>query len=197
MKKTLSLAVVALLAAVFSINAYSQAFKFGVKAGMDFTNMSGFSEMKDKGFLKTYTGFHVGGLMSINLPLGFEVQPELLYVQQGVNTENATIQGGSLRLPVNIQWGISLFDIVKPYVFVSPFIGYGLFQDGVFIGAEEWNKFQYGVGLGLGVNVWKFQVAFKWNWDLNKSFSSDLEGIVDDLKAAKFNGGSLSLAYIF
>jgi hypothetical protein len=86
---------------------------------------------------------------------------------------------------------------VKPYVFVSPFIGYGLFQDGVFIGAEQWNKFQYGVGLGLGVNVWKFQVAFKWNWDLNKSFSSDLEGIVDDLKAAKFNGGSLSLAYIF
>ena len=104
MKKTLSLAVVALLAAVFSINAYSQTFKFGVKAGMDFTNMSGFSEMKDKGFMKTYTGFHVGGLMSINLPLGFEVQPELLYVQQGVNTENATIKGGSLRLPVNIQW---------------------------------------------------------------------------------------------
>ena len=102
-----------------------------------------------------------------------------------------------MRLPVNIQWGISLFDIVKPYVFVSPFIGYGLFQDGVFIGAEEWNKFQYGVGLGLGVNVWKFQVAFKWNWDLNKSFKTDLEAMVDNLKTAKFNGGSLSLAYIF
>ena len=75
MKKTLSFAVVALLAAVFSINAYSQTFKFGVKAGMDFTNMSGFSEMKEQGFLKTYTGFHVGGLMSINLPLGLRSNP--------------------------------------------------------------------------------------------------------------------------
>ena len=48
MKKTLSFAVVALLTAVFSINAYSQTFKFGVKAGVDFTNMSGFSEMKEQ-----------------------------------------------------------------------------------------------------------------------------------------------------
>ena len=71
MKKTLSIVVVTLLAAIFSVNAYSQVFKFGVKAGMDFTNMSGLEEMKERGFLKTYTGFHVGGLMSINLPLGF------------------------------------------------------------------------------------------------------------------------------
>ena len=120
-----------------SFTSYSQnkVFQFGIKAGMDFTNMTGNEDVFEKGFLKTYTGFNAGLSFRFNLPLGFELQPELLYTQSGVNVSNshwenvegffedAKYRSGSLRLPVNVQWGFTFLKIFKPYVMVSPYIG--------------------------------------------------------------------------
>ncbi len=226
MKRFFKTLVVVAAIALFAtpVNAYAgdKPLQFGVKAGLNFTNMSNTPSLDDfdKDFLKTYTGFNAGILLRINLPLGFEIQPELLYVQSGgqfqsdgvlaFGSANVKLYDGSLRLPVNIQWGIELFNVVKPYVFVSPFIGYTLFQN-----VEGWNditnttekmslepeRLQYGIGLGIGVNVWKLQVAFKWNWNLNKTLventpASDFLEVFDK-ENMKYNGGELSIAFIF
>ena len=144
-------------------------------------------------------------MFNFNLPLGFELNPELLYVQSGVKKDGvpASLKTGSLRLPVNIQWGIRLFGVVKPYVVFSPYIGGVLFSEGTgMLDIEDKfiNRLQYGVGIGAGVYIWRFQVSFKWNWDLNPVIKENSEMDLphfDDLKDKKFNGGELSLAFFF
>lgn len=203
-------------------------FSWGVKAGLNFTNMSGLNDFAKEDFLKTYTGFNVGAAFNLNLPLGFEIQPELLYSQSGSKiaaeqtlggitfSGTETLRSGSLRIPVNVIWGWDLFGVVKPYVFLSPYIGFGLFANDTFVGKlgtdatttkktnlnDQLNVMQYGVGVGAGLKVWKIQVSFKWNWDLNPAFKvnkgESLGTVIGDAsKDMKFNGGELSLAILF
>lgn len=203
-------AALVMMTTPFAAEAQNKFVQFGIKAGLDFTNMTKLSDMEQDGFLKSYTGFNAGVVMKINLPLGFEVQPELLYVQSGVRSQipagnvtidAGTIKTGSLRLPINIQWGIGIAGVVKPYVFVSPYIGCALFSKGDVLNkpfeGDFVNRLQYGVGLGFGLNVWKFQASFKWNWDLNPLFKNESGVTIEGIKDAKLHGGELSLAFIF
>ncbi len=217
MKKIFSILTLALLFAVVPASAQlDKGFNFGVKAGLNFTNMSNPSDAFKEGFMKTYTGFNAGMVFNFRLPLGFEISPELLYVQSGFKAEGEVLglplttryNSGSLRVPVNLQWGISILNVVKPYVVVSPYVGAVLFGNGSILGAdlnqetvnEYLNRFQYGIGVGAGIYVWRFQVSFKWNWDLNPIFKEggNFSEAMDSMKGtSKFNGGELSLAFFF
>ncbi len=208
-KTLLLVAAITVMAAPAKAYAGDGLLQFGIKAGMNFSNMSDMKDFDISGdFLKSYTGFNAGVLLKVNLPLGFEIQPELLYYQSGFSMHEELTDfrlnyvEGSLRVPVNIQWGIKIWEI-KPYVMLSPFVGYALHQGfnsnnetfndllDLDMDTETLNKFNYGIGIGVGINVWKFQVGFKWNWNLNK-ISQDVSDI-----DSKFNGGELHLAFIF
>ena len=219
MKKIYAIAAVIamMLAAPVCSHARDGFFNLGVKAGLNFTEMSGLSDFGRDDFLKTYTGFNAGLVFNFNLPLGFEINPEVLYVQSGIRTNgfnmevgdivsvntSSTFKSGSIRVPVNIQWGIDLFNFIKPYVVVSPYVGAVLFGQGSIIGVDfnsesvnsYLNRFQYGIGVGAGIYVWKFQLSFTWNWDLNPTFK-ERGGIQLD-NDTRFNGGELSLAFLF
>lgn len=214
--------IIILLSALLMVAGVGKAdakdfFRFGIKAGLNFTNMSGVNDVFEDNFLKTYTGFNAGLIFNFDLPLGFEISPELLYVHSGQRLEanafgdaftaSGTLSNGTLRLPINIQWGIGIKNIIKPYVVVSPYVGGVLFgkvkgEISSIIGAngegnicEHLNRFQYGIGVGAGIYIWKFQVAFKWNWDLNPTFKQG-EGLSFG-DEAKFNGGELSVGFLF
>lgn len=219
MKKILSILALAFLLAAVPANAQpgTDFFNLGVKAGLNFTNMTGMQDFKESGFLNTYTGFNAGLAFNFSLPLGFEITPELLYVQSGVKGNSNTFLGedissyyrsGSIRVPINVQWGFRFLKIIKPYVVVSPYVGAVVYGNGSIFGAdlnketvnEFMNRFQYGIGVGAGIYVWRFQVSFKWNWDLNPVFDDDFEvngARVDFDSDSKFNGGELSLAFFF
>ena len=207
MKKIFAVLSMAFVVALMPVKAQpgEDFFNLGVRGGLNFSNMSGIKDMGQDGFLKTYTGFNAGLVFNFNLPLGFELNPELLYVQSGVKKDGvpASLKTGSLRLPVNIQWGIRLLGVVKPYVVFSPYIGGVLFSEGTgMLDIEEKfiNRLQYGVGIGAGVYIWRFQVSFKWNWDLNTVIKENSEMDLPhfgDLKDKKFNAGELSLAFFF
>ena len=228
MKKIFTLAALAVM--MMSAPVMSQArdgfFNFGIKAGLNFTNMSGLKDFNQPDFLKTYTGFNAGMVFNFNLPLGFELNPEILYVQSGQRTKGyefnipgtdviqvngGSFRTGSIRVPINVQWGIGLFnDFIKPYVVVSPYVGAVLFGKGSILNVDfdsksvnsYLNRFQYGIGVGAGIYIWNFQVSFKWNWDLNPAFKDNgsfTEAVGDAVKAdnKKFSGGELSLAFFF
>ena len=92
---------------------------------------------------------------------------------------------------------------------VSPYVGGVLFGNGADmfgpgVGKERVNEFmnrlQYGIGVGAGIYIWRFQVSFRWNWDLNPVFQKHGINDVPDfisLDNKKFNGGELSLAFFF
>ena len=149
-------------------NASAQVGHFGVVGGMTF------SKAKDvnKDMMKNYTGFHAGVTYQLNLPLGFSIQPELIYNQRGTKVAapigdlHGNTSVGFIELPVNIQWGPDLV----------------LF------------RWEYGIGLGVGIEVWKFQLSGRYCWSFGNNLPETVAEVFDD---AKFGGFELSLAFLF
>ena len=204
MKRILTVVLAALM--LTGISASAQA-KWGVTAGLNF-NTSKFSEVD----VKARTGWSVGGTCLVDLPLGFSVQPSLLYHQKGANITNELSQSmGFLELPVSVQWGPDLL-IFRPFLDVTPYVGYALSNKfsasvaGIVLSDEGWKgkeRFEYGLGLGAGVNVWKLQFIARYNWNFGCLYNvegwDDIKPHLKDLnsKSENFGGVTLSLAFLF
>lgn len=204
MKRILTVVLAALM--LTGISASAQA-KWGVTAGLNF-NTSKFSEVD----VKARTGWSVGGTCLVDLPLGFSVQPSLLYHQKGANITNELSQSmGFLELPVSVQWGPDLL-IFRPFLDVTPYVGYALSNKfsasvaGIDLSDEGWKgkeRFEYGLGLGAGVNVWKLQFIARYNWNFGSLYNvdgwDDIKPYLKDLnsKSENFGGVTLSLAFLF
>ena len=189
----------ALILSVFLLSAVSlHAQKgFGFKAGMNFNSMSDLEFNDLKTSVNRKTGFHAGVLYQWDLPAGFALQPELLYVQKGGSvSEKGDFTMHYLQLPVNVQWGLNLV-LFRPFVMVSPFLSYQISKDSNISGLN-WNteKLGYGIGLGAGLDLWKFQVSGKYNWDLGKASEFKWDGL-NTFRGGKNKGFELSLAFIF
>lgn len=181
--------------------------KWGVTAGLNF-NTSKFSDID----VKARTGWSVGATCLVDLPLGFSVQPSLLYHQKGANiTDRVSQTMGYLELPVSVQWGPDLL-IFRPFIDVTPYIGYALASDakmslpGLNLDWNTWEgkkRFEYGLGIGAGVNVWKLQVIARYNWNFGSLYNvkgwDDIKEQIPALKRGSehFGGVTLSLAYLF
>ncbi len=204
MKRILTVVLAALM--LTGISASAQA-KWGVTAGLNF-NTSRFTEVD----VKARTGWSVGGTCLVDLPLGFSVQPSLLYHQKGANITNELSQSmGFLELPVSVQWGPDLL-IFRPFLDVTPYVGYALSNKfsasvaGIVLSDEGWKgkeRFEYGLGLGAGVNVWKLQFIARYNWNFGSLYNvdgwDDIKPHLKDLnsKSENFGGVTLSLAFLF
>jgi len=81
MKKTI---LVAVLLLALSINVQAQILQLGVKAGVNYANLTGSSIQTD-----AITSYHGGLVAEIKLLDKFAIQPELLYTTQGATYKTA------------------------------------------------------------------------------------------------------------
>lgn len=190
--------------ALCCISASAQA-KWGVTAGLNF-NTSKFSEID----VKAKTGWSAGATCLVDLPLGFSIQPSLLYHQKGANITNEIAQNmGFIELPVSVQWGPDLL-VFRPFLDVTPYIGYALsnevatsLADFKFSSWQGKERFEYGLGIGAGINVWKLQVIARYNWNFGSLYNvegwDDIKSELKGLSAENenFGGVTLSLAFLF
>lgn len=204
MKRLFTIVFAALFLCGITVSAQP---KWGVTAGLNF-NTSKFSDID----VKARTGWSVGATCLVDLPLGFSVQPSLLYHQKGANiTDRVSQTMGYLELPVSVQWGPDLL-IFRPFIDVTPYIGYALASDakmslpGLNLDWNTWEgkkRFEYGLGIGAGVNVWKLQVIARYNWNFGSLYNvkgwDDIKEQIPALKRGSehFGGVTLSLAYLF
>lgn len=183
------------------------AGNFGIVGGASFQGIKNVS-------LKNTTGYKAGITYKFNLPLGFGIQPALLYHAKSSNSDTGSstidLKVGYLELPVSFQWGPDLL-LFRPYIDISPFIGYGLNHDMVIKAADgtamikdSWKKvarFEYGVGLGAGLEIWKIQLSCKYNWNFGPLLNQgeiDLSSLFKkELGNNNFGGVTLSLALFF
>lgn len=187
---------------------------FGVTAGIN-TNSTKVQDIQTA----PRTGFNVGLTYSLDLPLGFSVQPSVVYTHKSANlsvtglgvldalVSNKVFQNvGSLNVPVSVQWGPNLI-VARPFLDITPYIGYtvsnnikGMAGDVKSV-LEGEKSLDYGVGLGGGINVWKLQAIVRYNWSFGTM--GNLEGFTElelgDLKTADrvYGGISVNLAYFF
>ena len=195
---------------------------FSMKAG-DFGIVGGasFLELKNLNMSKT-TGYHAGLTYKFNLPVGFSIQPSLMYHMKAASAEagnvNVDFKAGYLELPLSIQWGPDLL-LFRPFLDVTPFVGYAVNNEfettsSLLDSARSWenrwdgmNRLEYGLGLGGGIEIWKLQFTARYNWNFGPLFNEEgkVEGWQDVMNNAKtsvfegknFGGVTLSLALLF
>ena len=167
------------------------AGNFGVLGGANFYTMN----VKDISS-QTMTQWHAGVTYKINLPLGFHLQPTLMYNVKGAEFNAVDFSVGYLELMASAQWGIDLI-LFRPFLDVSPFVGYGMNCWGDF--KDMWkdgvNRMEYGVGLGGGLDIWRFQFTARYNWNFGSLVKNDFN--LDTLRNANFGGVTLTMAYFF
>lgn len=194
--------ILLVLASVLVLASFSASAKgFGITAGMNF-NSTKIKEMK----MDAQAGWNVGLTYAFNLPLGFSLQPSLVYSQKSalVETVSDTKQTvGSINLPVSVQWGPDLL-VARPFVDVTPYVGYSLFNKAkgdILDDIKGGNGFEYGLGVGAGLNVWKIQAIVRYNWNFGvlgslKDFTDIQVGNLTP-EDQTYGGISVHLAFFF
>ena len=164
--------------------AHSQ-IRFGVKAGVNFTNFDWSSSNNlINGNVDNATGWQAGAMLQIKIPvIGLGVQPELLYTVSKANEGNVSY----FQIPINLRWQL-IGGPIKPILMAGPYYGYAVNV------SKEWkealNKTAWGIGVGGGVEIWKFQAMLRYSW-----------GLQNIAKASEFkvknNVFTVSLGYFF
>lgn len=194
--------ILLVLASVLVLASFSASAKgFGITAGMNFNS----TKIKDVK-MDAQAGWNVGLTYAFNLPLGFSLQPSLVYSQKSALVETVTDTKqtvGSINLPVSVQWGPDLL-VARPFVDVTPYVGYSLFNKAkgdVLDDIKGGKGFEYGLGVGAGLNVWKIQAIVRYNWNFGVLGSlKDFTGIqVGNLtpEDQTYGGISVHLAFFF
>ena len=186
---------IAIAAAFIAVSASAQ---IGVIAGLT----SSQSDYKEAwAHINEVTQYHVGATLKLPLPFGLAVQPSIIYNVKGTSVEELTAEGsdasvfktdsktGILEVPVQVQWGIGIAGVVRPYVFAEPFVGLAINGEnkvdvGGLINTEdkaEWNnvkdRLEYGFGVGAGVEILQhLQVSVRYYWNLGGLYGEDENG---------------------
>lgn len=185
MKRLVAVIAACAMAVVFAANANAQ--RFGISAGANFTSLQNIDK-------SSATGYFVGGAFQFRLPLGFSIQPSLLYSAKVSEVGSSVLNTfkmnvGYLELPVSVQWGPDLL-LFRPFLEVAPYVGYALNsniktaaddKDLGFDGLNQLkdealntfkkgfssmvNDLEYGLGLGGGLEIWRLQVICRYNWN--------------------------------
>lgn len=146
------------LVLVLSLVSFSSAkaqIKFGLKGGLNVTNMT-FS--KDVFDASNKTGFFIGPMVKVSLPLGFSIDAAALYDQREANVNykyaevnelfagevnddlyydevsnaNTTYEGKvnvkqkSINIPVNLRYAIGLSSLANVFFYAGPQWGFNI-----------------------------------------------------------------------
>ncbi|CAC9974126.1 PorT family protein [Flavobacterium sp. WLB] len=199
--KKIMFTVTAVMAFAFS-NA--QEVKFGVKAGVNLTTLTGdIEEASSK------VGFHVGGFAEIKLSDKFSIQPEVLYSTQGAKEKGEFEFNGDVY-DVEMNYKLAYINVpvlAKYYVAekfsleAGPQIGFLVSAKGkatVLGNSEEddikdgFESIDFGVDFGAGYD-------FTENLSVGLRYNLGLANLAKDAEDYKINNSvfSLSVGYKF
>jgi hypothetical protein len=184
MKKLKSIVALVLLTS-FSQVAFSQTtdsakLKFGVKGGVNFSNL--YTEDVDDN--NVLAGFNLGLFARLPITQTFAIQPELSYTTKGAELEynNAFVNGTStfklnyLELPVLLVINLS----ENFSVHGGPYVAYlidgeatnnsqgTLFDVENNLDNDDYNKFDTGLSVGIGYDTNKIGFGVRYNYGLQK-----------------------------
>ena len=192
MKKIISVLMVA-VALMMVAPAQAQLIKFGVKGGMNFSELD-LSVKSLDGIKEKSTGFFIGPMAEITLPIvGLGVDGAVLFSQRG--SDELKEQG--LEIPVNLKYTIGLGSMLGVYFAAGPDFYFNLKDiDWQNVDAK---KTQVALNLGAGVKLLrKLQVGITYQIPMGDTFEGmDLVSGVDKAISAKTKTWQVSLAYIF
>jgi len=190
-----------LLAAALAIPSEAQV-KFGLKGGLNVTNMS-INNIDDA--ISNKSGFFVGPTVKFTLPIvGLGVDIAALYDQREAKIKDTDVklQQKTVQIPVNLRWGFGLGSTASIYLFAGPQFGFNVGDGDKKFDVADWSvkTAQVSGNAGLGVMLLKhLQVSANYNFALSKSgeiTAKDAAGNTVTGKA-KSNAWQIAVAYFF
>ena len=148
MKKFFTLVV---LLATMTVAAQAQV-KFGVKGGLNLTNMKFDNSVANK---SNQTGFFIGPTLNFTLPVvGLGIDASALYDQRSAEVNDEKLKQQSIQIPINLRYGFGLGNTASFYIFAGPQFGFNVGDKSNIINdASEWrlkdSNLSANVGLGL------------------------------------------------
>ena len=201
MKKFFTLVV--LLA---TITVAQAQVKFGVKGGLNLTNMKFDNSAFDK---SNQTGFFIGPTLNFTLPvIGLGIDASALYDQRSAEVYDEKLKQQSIQIPINLRYGFGLGNTASIYIFAGPQFGFnvGDKKTNLVNEALDWrmkdSSLSANVGLGLML-LNHLQVSANYNIAMGTTGEFDILKDVPDAAwkqvtgKTKANAWQLSVAYFF
>ncbi|MBQ6037866.1 MAG: porin family protein [Bacteroidaceae bacterium] len=199
MKKYLCTLVMAIAALLIAIPAHSQIIKFGIKGGLNLTEL----ETNINGLKNNSMGYFVGPMVEITAPgVGLGVDGAIMYAQRG--KDEMKMEG--VEVPLNLKFTFGAGSTMSIFLAAGPDFFLNLKEidlgaiDATIDGYKSKDKrAQVGLNLGGGIKLANhLQIGLNYQMPLGDSFTfKKVVDAVKDKEGAQFNTWQLSLAYIF
>ena len=199
MKKFLT--VVVLFAALMTAVPAKAEVKFGLKGGLNLTNMSINAHGWDK---SNQAGFFIGPTVKFTLPIvGLGFDASALYDQRKGKIEDLDIKQQSIQIPINVRYGFGLGSTASIYLFAGPQFGFNVGSktvENILDGTWTFKGSNVSANVGLGVMLLShLQISANYNFALSKSGELETAGILSQSfkENAKMNAWQIAVAYYF
>jgi hypothetical protein len=212
MKKLITLFIVAVcLTMVMPAKAQ---IKFGVKGGLNLASASLSDAWDAKGNADNYTGFFIGPMVDITIPIiGLGVDGAFMYSQKGTkisfdNLGSTTFKQQGIEIPVNLKYSIGLGSLASIYLAAGPSFYFNMKSDDDFTfnsvtGSLDYDKSEVSLNLGAGVKLLKhLQLGVNYNMGLTDSAKAKIKTSpaawdVINGESYKSKMWQVSVAYLF
>ena len=220
MKKNFRYFLVA-IAAMTAFSAHAQKLKFGVKGGLDLTEL----KLKDAGEMfkaENKAGWFAGPTLKLSLAGGLGFDIAALYNQResdldvyyfdsesGDEKKIDKLKTKQVIVPLNLRYAIGLGSAFNIFGYAGPQVAFRLGDEVQTLtdaknNVAEWRlkNSNFSVNIGVGVTIENLQLSANYNIGLGKTgdvtwdFAS--HQVLDELKhEGKYNSWQISLAYFF
>ena len=212
MRKIFASALVA-TAMLFTANSTQAQVKFGLKGGLNVTNMS---LNEDVFNTENQTGFFIGPTLKFTLPIvGLGIDASALYDQREakvsgeVGNEQKTIEERSMKskyvnIPINLRYGVGLGSLANVFMFAGPQFGFNVGdKEQSLVDGKTWqlSSSTFSVNVGAGFTIANhLQLSANYNIACGKTGDVTIGSAISDaVKGGKgrANAWQIGLAYYF
>lgn len=213
MKKIFALALVAL--GMMTANPAQAQIKFGLKGGLNITDMSMDSKVLDA---SNRAGFFIGPSVKFTLPVvGLGIDASALYDQREAKLKgevsgyeadlNTKVKQQAINIPVNLRYTFGLGDIAGVYLAAGPQFGFNVGDKNFdMLKADNYKlkSTNFSVNVGAGVTLINhLEIGFNYNIACGKTgevtgksvATETIKNLLDS--EGKSNAWQISAAYYF
>lgn len=190
-------------------NNASAQIKFGLKGGVNVTDMSLNSSVFDA---SNRTGFFVGPTIKVQLPLvGLGIDASALYDQReakikvGNTTTKETLRSQAINIPINLRYGWGLSSMANIFLFAGPQFGFNVGdKDQKITESSTWSvkNSNFSLNFGAGVTLLShLQLSANYNVVCGKTsdatITEGIEQLTNKEVRSRANAWQIALAYYF
>lgn len=201
--------LLAMIVTMTAANNASAQIKFGLKGGVNVTDMSLSSNVFDA---SNRTGFFVGPTIKVQLPLvGLGIDASALYDQReakikvGNTTTKETLRSQAINVPINLRYGWGLSSLANIFLFAGPQFGFNVGdKDQKITESSTWSvkNSNFSLNFGAGVTLLShLQLTANYNVVCGKTsdatITEGIEQLTNKEVRSRANAWQIALAYYF